>query len=234
SSKTQVPLEPEALVKHLNINIKRLSSAELLHIANSITDKGMQLTAYLIVQNELVERKEYELAQAINLNGMNVAHMSYKANLNSLYILLGQKNYELLLTNLEATKLNTEDLAFKYYLKAIAQISKGDTASAHKSIDQMLEALPLYTEAILLAIDYYEKRGNIDKAYEISANALTINHHNTAVKIKLCLLSVPKGLAPFVDKQLEELKYELSAQDYTAFKAKYDAEVSAQDAKFKW
>lgn len=229
-----IPTNAEELIKYLNINKKRLSGSELLKLANSITDKGLQLTAYLLVQTEFIDRKDFELAKSINLNGLNVAQMSYKANLNALFILLNDKNYDEILKNIDQTKLNVEDQALKNYFRVLAFAGKGDTSKVKAYMGKMLESLPLYTDALLFAISYYESRGNIDKAYEVCANAITINNFNSQVKMKLCLLSVPKGLGAFVDKQLEELKHELSNEQYTEFMKKYTEAVNKQNEGFQW
>lgn len=230
----QIPQNEEEIIKHININKKSLSSTQLLALANKLTDKGLQLTAYLLVQTELIDRGEFELAKALNLNGLNVAQMSYKANLNALRILLYDQKYDELIAAIPATKLNIEDVPFKSYLLSVAYLQKKDSNKAQTEISKMLEALPLYTEAVLLGANFYEHKGNIDKAYEICANAITVNNSNAEVKMKLCLLSIPKGLGTFVEKQLEELRFELPADRYKVFKAQYDAAQEQYNAAFKW
>jgi cellulose synthase operon protein C len=231
-SQKAVPSNPEEIVKYICINKKKLSSADLLKVANSITDNGLRLTALLIAQTELVDRKDFELAKSVDLTGMNVANMSYKANLNQLFILKSMGNADELLAKIDATKLNIEDQPYKYYLKAWAYNQKADKAATEKNIANMLEGLPLYQDGLLLAVNYYKNLGNIDKAYEICTKGLAINQYAITLKKELCLLSVPKGLGAFVEPQVIELKNELPAQEYELFRKQYDELMVKQSNVF--
>ncbi|MFN8436563.1 MAG: hypothetical protein U0V72_02900 [Cytophagales bacterium] len=223
---------PEDIIKYININKKYISDNDLVGLISKIENPSYRLTASLLVQTELIARKSYSLAETIKLDGMNVAQMSYKANLNQLYILANKGEFEKIWKVIDETKLNKEDEVYRKYFKILAANGLKNFKFVNSHLEELVESLPLYSESVLFAVNYLENSNQKDKAYDLASKCLTINPGNLELKKKTCLLAVYKGLGMYLDKQLEELRLELPSNEYLEFKKKFDLAEQKQNAIF--
>ncbi len=197
-------------------------SEDLTPVVSSISDLSYRASALLYLaenhlrkQNVAAAESDLQALQSLTITDANAKRLIQELELNVLWL---KKDWTALAKAAQAS--NSPRKAF-YQAEIAANANK--LAEAEKYYLSAMKNRP-FDETVTLAVQqFYLRRNNADRAYQILTQALQINPAAPEVQKAYILQSLDLNLTDYAAQGMEQLRDLVSPADYQAFVPKYEA-----------
>ena len=191
-------------------NFKTASNAEIIDF---YITTGTIAKAELWMQNAKLSDKDYY---------SNLLHYQY------LRLLAAQKQWQELSKQSSSITLNKDDEQDRSYFKALA--AEGlKQADAEKLFNQAVQESPFNEDAIISAANFYSKRQENMKAYDLLVEAVQLNPKSARLLMAYALQAVKVNLPNYGESVLQDLHILLPEKEYQEFKNEFEKQKTIAD-----
>lgn len=209
--------------QYLHFNLRRLNENERFQLFEEIRDDNIRTLSIAELLKDYLDQGEITKARRIasmqTTAPENDSYYIAEFNLQYMRLLAEENRWQELAIASRELKLNdyASDNAILFEARALSQL--GDTGAAEMLYDRGLTLNPFNATANVYASEFYEQKGNSEKAYDILVTGLELNPGNIPLLKAYIQIATKLNLDAFANDALEVLRKVLPASDYKAFSA---------------
>jgi len=194
-------------------------------IKNSLTNSPFLSLLRLNEAESHIKNARFKQAKDIlqNLNipiseeGLSI----YKNNLIALLVTFTDD--ESLVNQVQESKLQVYPYNYKLVWEAYKLKNTNDRKSLDKVMNKLAHENAFFESAVILSAKYFNKKENLEKAYEILVEASRLNSGNSNILKLYALQALQLNLSSYAEDSYEELANMLSTDEWENFSSQYDS-----------
>lgn len=225
----------------LHFRRSQLPESVLLEVYQTFNSEQFKILVAAELMNYYLEKESPQKAEEIwnnqseltkNKNAEN-SFATGELNYQFLKLLEAKQDWKALSSAATTISLNEPHEPNRVYFLAISEENLGMEKEAEIHYTTALQRAPYHADAYIKAAEFYNKKNNPTKGYNILVEGIALNDNSAKLLMAYALQSLKINMESYAEESLDSIKELTTPQEFASFMKEYEREKAMAEKQFQ-